>query len=121
MISVQLGFAVSKVCVHPSDVVIKLMLNMFLRMHTHCMYFALERFQCFADGETTVVNTSYENYLQLFGGGSFSLTGKVVICHDGVYSPVCDINWDRDDATVFCNSFGIGGNYSKQLYLPTVG
>ena len=81
------------------------------------MYIAPERFQCFVDNEVTLVNVSYENYLRYFGGGSFSFTGKVAICHNGVYSPVCDINWDQADASVVCNSFGIGGNYSKQMYI----
>ena len=37
-----------------------------------------------------------------------SLTGKVGVCLDGVLGSVCDVNWDVNDASVFCN--GIGEN-----------
>ena len=43
------------------------------------------------------------------------VVGKVVICQNGVYSSVCDVNWDRNDANVLCNS--IGFSCKQQLHV----
>ena len=49
------------------------------------------------------MNFSYENYLGLLvGHGVFSVTGQVGVCQDGIYSSVCDVNWDQEDADVIC-------------------
>ena len=63
------------------------------------------------------MNVTYDNYLGQLVGGDIdfgSVMGKVVICQDGVYGSVCDVNWDQNDANVFCNSIGFGG---KSLYI----
>ena len=59
------------------------------------------------------MNVTYENYLRQFSGGVFGYAGRVAVCHNGVFSSICDINWDQADANVFCNGLGIGTNYSK--------
>ena len=66
---------------------------------------------CSTNGEFNAVNITYDNYLGQFGGGDFSLAGKVGVCLDGVLGSVCDVNWDVNDANVFCN--GIGENYGE--------
>ena len=68
---------------------------------------------CSVNGEFSVVNITYENYLGQFDGGGFTVTGKVGVCLDGVLGSVCDINWDVNDASVFCNSIGLGENYGE--------
>ena len=69
-----------------------------------------ERSQCDKIGEFSVLNITYENYLaQIVGGDSFSVTGQVGVCQNGVYGSVCDVNWDQKDANVICNSIGLGG------------
>ena len=72
-----------------------------------------ERMSCSTNGEFSVVNITYENYLGQFGGGGFMLTGKVGVCLDGVLGSVCDVNWDVNDASVFCNGIGLGENYGE--------
>lgn len=71
------------------------------------MFVFSERTQCFSDGDFLVLNITYENYLDQFGGEDFSFTSSVAICQNGISGSVCDVNWDQDDATVFCNSFAI--------------
>ena len=41
--------------------------------------------------------------------GQLGFMGRIAVCWNGVYSPVCDINWDQNDADVFCSIiFGLG-------------
>ena len=72
-----------------------------------------ERSQCFDDseGRLSIVNLTFDNYLAVFVGGSYSASGRVGVCHDGVYSSVCDANWDQKDANVLCNGFGFGSSF----------
>ena len=67
-----------------------------------------ERFSCFPDGLISVVNVTYDNYLGFISGyGSFSVSGKVAVCQNGIFDSVCDVSWDENDANVLCNSIGI--------------
>ena len=68
---------------------------------------------CSANEEFSVVNITYESSLGQFSGGGFALTGKVVVCLNGVFGSVCDVNWDESDATVFCSGIGLNGNYGE--------
>ena len=68
---------------------------------------------CSVNGEFSIVNVTYDNYLGQFSGGGFTVTGKVVVCLDGVFGSVCDANWDQNDATVFCNGIGVDGNLGE--------
>ena len=72
-----------------------------------------ERSQCYRDGEFSVVSVTYDNYLAALVGGELSVAGRVGVCQDGVYSSVCDANWDHKDANVICNSFGFGLNFGE--------
>ena len=56
------------------------------------------------EGEYSLVNITYDDYLAVLSGGEFTVRGRVVVCQDGVYSSVCDVDWDQTDASVFCNS-----------------
>jgi hypothetical protein len=65
------------------------------------------------DGQFLVVNVTYEDFLGQFIGG-LTYTARVVVCLDGVFGSVCDVDWDQDDATVFCRSdFGLDGDYGE--------
>ena len=65
------------------------------------------------DGQFSVVNVTYEDFLGQFVGG-IAFSGRVAVCLDGVFSSVCDVNWDQNDANVFCGSdFGLGGDYGE--------
>ena len=71
---------------------------------------------CQNDGEISVINVTYDNYLAVFNGGVFSVSGKVVVCQNGIFGSVCDADWDQNDADVLCNSVGIGsGIYGETL------
>ena len=72
-----------------------------------------ERSQCYSDGEFSVVNVTYDNYLAAIVGGNFSYTAQVGVCQDGVYGSVCDANWDQEDAEVICKNVGFGSNYGE--------
>ena len=77
-----------------------------------------ERSQCYSEGEFSVVNVTYDNYLALVVGGDFTVTGRVVVCQDGVYGSVCDVDWDQEDANAICNTIGPTSavDYGKQYY-----
>ena len=74
-----------------------------------------ERMSCSTNGEFSVVNVTYENSLGQLVGEGISVTGKVGVCLDGVFGSVCDVNWDVNDASVFCNGIGLanGGDFGK--------
>lgn len=81
------------------------------------VYF-LERFTCSPDGLISVVNVTYDNYLgALSGSGSFSVSGRAAVCQNGIFSSVCDLNWDQDDANVLCNSLGISGSFGELIVI----
>lgn len=73
-----------------------------------------ERFPCFTEGEFSVVNVTYEDFLGQFTGGGISFIGRVAVCLNGVFGSVCDVDWDQNDATVLCNSdFAPDGDYGE--------
>ena len=59
------------------------------------------------------MNVTYDNYLAFLFGGNVGVTGRVGICQDGLYSSVCDANFDQKDADVICNSFGLRLNFGE--------
>ena len=69
------------------------------------------------NGELSIVNVSYDDFLGQFLGG-LAYSGRVAVCQDGVFGSVCDVNWDQNDANVFCNSdFGLDGDYGESSLL----
>ena len=72
-----------------------------------------ERSQCFIEGGFGIVNISYGDFY--FGALDSPFSGRVGICQNGLYSSVCDVNWDENDATAFCNSLGIGGIFGENM------
>ena len=44
--------------------------------------------------------------VRLVGGGSDLLFGRVEICMNKTWSPVCGDSWDKTDARVVCGQLG---------------
>ena len=75
-----------------------------------------ERLSCYPEGSFGMVNFTYENYLSLFVGGEFGITGRAAICYNGAYSSICDVHWDKHDADILCR-YSLGSSiYGKQIY-----
>ena len=36
--------------------------------------------------------------------GDYFYGGRIEVCYNGMYRPVCDEGWTDNDAAVFCNS-----------------
>ena len=72
-----------------------------------------ERSRCYGEGDFSVVNITYDNYLALFIGGEYSVSGRVGVCQGVVYGSVCDANWDLEDANATCNSLGLGSDFGE--------
>lgn len=79
-------------------------------MHTLSIF--LVRASCFSEGEISIVSPIYDNYLNIFTGGPVNISGRVGVCRGDLYSTVCDVNWDSNDADVLCRSIGIRSEYS---------
>ena len=72
-----------------------------------------ERSQCYGEGDFSIVNITYDNYLALLVGGDYSISARVGVCQDGVYGSVCDANWDLKDANATCNSLRLGSDFGE--------
>ena len=83
----------------------------------HLMF--LERISCGTKGEIIGLNITYENYLgSITGHGQLGLTAQLAVCHNGVYSSICDVGWDQENADVYCRSDNLGiGNISGECCL----
>lgn len=100
-----LEYAASKVSIAPIVIIV---IGLY-----HRDTLSSERSQCYSEGDLSIVNITYDNYLALLVGGVFSITGRVGVCLDGVYGSVCDANWDREDATAICNSLIFGIDFGE--------
>ena len=59
------------------------------------------------DGQLQLANTTY-SYIN----GSYFYGGRVEVCYNGTYSPICDDGWTDEDAAVVCYYVGYS-YYSK--------
>ena len=65
----------------------------------------LERLSCTREGDIIGVNVTYINYLDsIFGHDQFVFTAQPAVCHDGVYRSICDVNWNQENADMYCRS-----------------
>ena len=103
-ISVLLEYTVSKVTISPIIAIIILY---------HRDTLSSERSQCYGEGDFSIVNITYNNYLALAIGGDYSVSGRVGVCQGGAYSSVCDTNWGPEEANATCNSFGLGFDFGE--------
>ena len=61
------------------------------------------------DGEIRLENSTYP---YIYGGYFYG--GRVEVCYNGTYQPVCDEAWTDSEATVVCNNLGYSSsNYRK--------
>ena len=58
------------------------------------------------DGDIRLENATY-----IFVPGGYSYGGRVEICFNGTYHPVCDDGWTYYEATVACNNIGYSSDY----------
>ena len=61
------------------------------------------------DGELLLANSTY-SYID---GYNF-YGGRVEVCYNGTYRPVCDNGWTDNDAAVVCNSVGYDSSYYRK-------
>ena len=66
------------------------------------------------DGQLLLANSTY-SYID----GNYFYGGRVEVCYNGTYRPVCDDGWTDNDAAVVCYQVGYS-YYSKHslLFLP---
>lgn len=65
-----------------------------------------------AGGSCIDGNIHLENSTSSYINGDYFNGGRVEVCYDGTYRPVCDENWTDSDAQVLCNYIGYS-SYSK--------
>ena len=59
------------------------------------------------DGQVSLTNSTYD-YID----GNYFYGGRVEVCYNGSYRPVCDDGWTDNDAAVICYQIGYS-YYSK--------
>ena len=54
--------------------------------------------------------------------GIIDQEGRVEVCHDGVWSSICDSGWDRTDAYIICQQLGYAetGNFTMTVHCSLV-
>ena len=60
------------------------------------------------DGDILLANSTYSYY-----NGSNVYGGRLEVCYNGVYHPVCDEEWTDNDAAVVCNNMGYSYPYYR--------
>ena len=66
------------------------------------------------NGNTQLVNSTY-SYID----GDYYYGGRVEVCYNGIYRPVCAENWNDSDAAVVCYSVGYSSPYYRK-YLDLI-
>ena len=103
-ISVLLEYTASKVTISPIIAIIILY---------HRDTLSSERSQCFGEGDISIVNITYDNYLSLLISELYSVSGRVGVCQGGAYGSVCDANWGIEEANAICNSLNHGLDFGE--------
>ena len=77
---------------------------------------------CLSCTESTPTPSCYdgdvrlENSTNFYINGDYFYGGRVEVCYNGTYHPVCGQNWTDSDARVVCNNIGYG-SYSKYYHM----
>ena len=70
------------------------------------------------EGDTRLANQIYDStYDEQTGRYLSSYAGRVEVCYNGEYRPICEIGWDQLDAEVACRSVGYGPPYYCEFIL----
>ena len=64
------------------------------------------------DGDIRIENTTYSNI-----NGDNVYGGRVEVCYNATYRPICDEGWNDRDAAVICNYNGYGSPYYRMYDL----
>ena len=69
-----------------------------------CLLFAA----CY-EGDVSLQNQTYD-----YNNGLSTIRGRVLVCVNGAFQPICDVGWDNADAQVVCNQ-RYGYRYGKNI------
>jgi hypothetical protein len=61
------------------------------------------------DGQLSLANSTYSYTVN----GSYFYGGRVEVCYNGTYGPVCDEGWTDNDAAVVCMNMGYNSPYYR--------
>ena len=64
------------------------------------------------DGDIRLENSTY-SYID----GDYFYGGRVEVCYNGSYYPVCDEGWNYNEAAVVCNYLGYGYSYYRECLM----
>ena len=78
--------------------------------HSNISYTAIVPRPC-SDGDIQFGNPIY---FGIFEGYNFD-GGRVEVCINGTFRPVCDADWSNQDASVVCNGLAISFNRIRKL------
>lgn len=67
------------------------------------------------DGSIRLENSTYTYY-----NGTYVYGGRVEICYNQKFYPVCDEGWSDSDAAVICNNLGYYYYYYRELMFEII-
>ena len=103
----------------------KIIFNHFFVQHNNIVWISLISFFLVT---TTPTSSCYDGTLRLenstfeFTSVGYVYGGRLEVCYNGIYHPVCDEGWTENDSTVACSNAGYPG-YSKKrtiVFLLTI-